>query len=649
MNKRRREPSSPCRFPTVCKSVPSTHKLDASLGQESDCGSFDFDLLRLWIKTCEVEHKSTCEQYEADGNGTERMKIQLIDVRLRCLVSSSTAARYLALSYVWGGVDQLRTTTESWKTLSQPQALHDRREDLPHAINDAIFLTQNLGERYLWVDTLCIFQDDECARHHQISRMNEIYQSAFATIIAASGSNANSCLGGRGLSTQRSAARTTQLFRLRDCDSIIQKLYQSVYCSRGWTFQEHLLSRRGLIFLDGEIYFQCQSELWGEEKATLNLMDWNPCYLYSGAEKTLNKLSGLSGWKYAIRTRPWTDVFGFYTELVSEYSWKQFSYPSDIIRAFGGILRVLEAHLDVQFVHGVPIQLIECALLWTPYNGYTRRQSHKTDIETLPSWSWAAWTGGVTFGLVFDPAFRNIRIRRSRINSFAIGLQSSSSTEYDFVPRTFVSLEASKQPTLTSSLNALGPGPRRSPGPKGSHLVLTTLRFRAEAVKAQQFDFELAEPFSPIDFPHITLNPQGRRMQDGIWIRTTHNTPQDVGFLYGLSTEELEKAQQSPTLFALMSEASEFDIPIAISTMDRPSESPKSTFERLIKWKRSNKAVSSHACRPPPLNDRAVLDIYFIMLLVDVGSGVFERVAVGQISMDSWGQAQPFEQEIQLV
>lgn len=60
---------------------------------------------------------------------------------------------------------------------------------LPRTVEDAIAVTRNLNYRYLWVDELCIDQSDPTHRMSQIGKMDQIYQGADLTIVAAYGNN----------------------------------------------------------------------------------------------------------------------------------------------------------------------------------------------------------------------------------------------------------------------------------------------------------------------------------------------------------------------------------------------------------------------------------------------------------------------------
>jgi hypothetical protein len=58
-------------------------------------------------------------------------------------------------------------------------------EDLPRTIQDAVIVTENLGIQYLWIDALCIKQDDEEGRALEIDLMGHIYENAEVTIVAS--------------------------------------------------------------------------------------------------------------------------------------------------------------------------------------------------------------------------------------------------------------------------------------------------------------------------------------------------------------------------------------------------------------------------------------------------------------------------------
>ena len=146
-----------------------------------------------WLGNCEHDHGETCN---TEPKQSEDIRILLVDVVDKRLVLESSTCRYLALSYVWGGVSMLRTLKSNLQKYSVVASLDPQNPDIPKTISDAMYLVLALGERYLWVDSLCIVQDDTKQKHYYISRMDVIYSKAFATIGALSGKDANAGLPG---------------------------------------------------------------------------------------------------------------------------------------------------------------------------------------------------------------------------------------------------------------------------------------------------------------------------------------------------------------------------------------------------------------------------------------------------------------------
>jgi hypothetical protein len=133
-------------------------------------------------------------------------------------------------------------------------------------VRDAIQLTKEMGERLLWVDCLCIEQDNMAQKHTQIQQMDVVYNHALLTIAALSSPNANI-----GLPGIREDTLLTETFmvtidgrnwkgdinhrwdRLGGFDANINYAYET----RAWTFQERLLSRRCVFFTDTRPIYSC--------------------------------------------------------------------------------------------------------------------------------------------------------------------------------------------------------------------------------------------------------------------------------------------------------------------------------------------------------------------------------------------------------
>jgi hypothetical protein len=148
--------------------------------------------------------------------------------------------KYVALSYVWG-----RGPAEDW----------------PRVILDAADTTRRLGFEYLWVDRLCIDQPNPAENYYPISKMASIYEGAELTIVAAAGLDAKYGLPGVGTTPRQPQPK----IRLQSGSMLVSTLQDpraqilsAEWSSRGWTYQESVLSNRKLVFTDHQVYWECR-------------------------------------------------------------------------------------------------------------------------------------------------------------------------------------------------------------------------------------------------------------------------------------------------------------------------------------------------------------------------------------------------------
>jgi hypothetical protein len=230
----------------------------------------DVHLLRSWKEKCSVRHGNTCQARDINlGIMTHRPRL-LIDTWLMCLTASPLGACYVALSYVWGQAPALKTVQANVKELQKPHSLKgkDVFSRIPRTIQDAIALTELLNERYLWVDSLCIIQDDNVSSGDEINKMASIYANAALTIVAADGEDAAHGIRGiKSVSYPRSILQP--VCKLSNGIKAIQRqetdIKRTCWSNRGWTFQESLFSKRKLLFFGGSVKWECLCDSWYED------------------------------------------------------------------------------------------------------------------------------------------------------------------------------------------------------------------------------------------------------------------------------------------------------------------------------------------------------------------------------------------------
>lgn len=147
----------------------------------------NLDVLHIWINQCTYGHDK-CMNPLYDG-GRPDLLIDVVDLKLVRSQDLSNDIRYFALSYVWGGAKTSELNKSTLEPYKIPRAFVAENRDIfiPKTIRQSMQLVAFLGERYLWVDRLCIVQDDDTHLDHQIRIMASIYHQAHVTIVAAAG------------------------------------------------------------------------------------------------------------------------------------------------------------------------------------------------------------------------------------------------------------------------------------------------------------------------------------------------------------------------------------------------------------------------------------------------------------------------------
>ncbi|KAF5660908.1 Heterokaryon incompatibility protein [Fusarium heterosporum] len=302
---------------------------------------------------------------------------------------------FVALSYVWSTEkenERIQLVKGNVRNLSAPGSL--KRLNLPPVIHDAILLCRKLGETYLWVDRFCIIQDDPESKHSQISGMHKIYRSASFTIVAALNDRDTQGLPGFDRRPRRPSShrpeRPIHNKRYRVIHSTLAVDY-TVWNSRGWTFQERVLSTRLLFITEHEVYFQCAKAHAYENYATHSLLTKG-----LGVPSTPDNTDLRKKDRYVSARLGLEDIrdentlnkpgFNTYASMVRDYTGRTLSFQSDILKAFAGVEGSLAETYDCPFIYGLPEKYFPLALMWDSTDGTNIR----TEGPPIPSWSWAS-------------------------------------------------------------------------------------------------------------------------------------------------------------------------------------------------------------------------------------------------------------------
>jgi hypothetical protein len=302
--------------------------------------------------------------------------------------SATDPTNYATISYCWGKYLPLQTTKA---TLSQftdeiPSEL------VPKTWADAIRIARALSIPHIWIDALCIVQDDVEEWQREVEHMCEIYQGSMLTIAAAQSTDSSqgcfpSDVHGLGNGDLFFRARPDsfngrgnliRVYRkdIRNCD----RENAAINC-RGWTLQELLLAPRLLLCMQPELYWQCRANYQSQTGISFEL---------DGVLKANNMMipsRGLQtdGEKHRNSWR----------RIIEGYSMREFTYPRDRIPAITGITRYFSLALDDVSILGLWRKSFAKDLAWLRGHG----SPLMADTTGLPSWTWLAAQGNVLYSI----------------------------------------------------------------------------------------------------------------------------------------------------------------------------------------------------------------------------------------------------------
>ncbi|KAE9379901.1 HET-domain-containing protein, partial [Stipitochalara longipes BDJ] len=292
-------------------------------------------------------------------------------------------APYVALSYCWGGKHGTTTTENTLKSHIQGLPL----EKLSKTIVDAITITRGLGIRYLWVDALCIVQDNSDDMISQINAMGSIYQNATLTVAAA-----NSASAAHGFLGNWPIYQSCQLplllpngktgtISINTRTKIPENTSESPepLDTRGWTLQEFLLSPRVLYFGRYDMTWHCQTKSMGGAFSTVtsyapvSSLKRLPAALFRSSPKLDQK-----------------DLSKRWAGIVERYTLRTLTNMEDLLPALAGIAERFQKVTKDHYLAGMWKSSLVQYLGWDA-------DSSEPAAQKSPTWSWVSGGGAITF------------------------------------------------------------------------------------------------------------------------------------------------------------------------------------------------------------------------------------------------------------
>ncbi|KAG9201944.1 hypothetical protein G6514_005139 [Epicoccum nigrum] len=178
-------------------------------------------------------------------------------------------APYATLSYSWGGKRFFKTTIESYERLK----CGFEKEELPIAFQEAALVARSLNIGFIWIDSLCIIQDDVDDWEEQAAQMGQIFEFAAITIAASLSSSPFDSLFTKR-DTKYEGFELYDDLKSTDDNVVFKARRKTVFGihaktgrskdvdpldTRAWGLQEKLLSSRLIAFTGAEIQWTCQT------------------------------------------------------------------------------------------------------------------------------------------------------------------------------------------------------------------------------------------------------------------------------------------------------------------------------------------------------------------------------------------------------
>lgn len=312
----------------------------------------------------------------------------------RLLCDSKIVGKYLALSHCWGNAVTIQTTTENLQAHKKQIPL----VRLTQTFRDAVVITRNLGFLYLWIDSLCIIQNDPRDWETESVLMADIYGNSTVTIAASSSKDSGvGCFFSRdnaspvALEYRTDTELGNSVYVRRPLGGFTETVISGPLNRRAWAFQERLLSKRILDYGKDQLYWECQQTCFCEDGR--QEMDENPSVLeYYKPTSILSATATMPATRQAKQGSLFTDWYNF----IQNYCRRQLTIASDKFPALSSLASVYAGLTGDRYVAGLWESDMMIGLLWeASYSDRPRLE--RPPAYRAPSWSWAALDGEILF------------------------------------------------------------------------------------------------------------------------------------------------------------------------------------------------------------------------------------------------------------
>lgn len=377
-----------------------------------------YSQVKGWLRECEHRHIDCGNLAFSDRKPTRLLRI-LSDTQAQLIEPDQARhekIHYAALSYCWGHMPAVATgaagelSKDESEIVHQGKTLRDNLDSryepfsiasLPGTVRDAIKITLRLDNpreglelRHIWVDTLCIIQDDADDKKLEIQRMQEVYGNAMVTICATATSKATQPL----LQPRLAWAKQVRPCRIGDIWLAVDPTPPAVLrpraalAKRAWTLQEQHLSPRLLFWSGQQLSWACGYGDYAERASSSSPQD----SLLEAAD-TSHGPTKVRCFLTACRAPEASELCLTWHDMVESYTARKLTSAADRFFAMAGLAtRYLSAMSGDVYMAGLWRETFAQDLLWRVSQPAMSSRLAQADVEPAPSWSWASLPIGLT-------------------------------------------------------------------------------------------------------------------------------------------------------------------------------------------------------------------------------------------------------------
>ena len=422
------------------------------------------DLAKTWLNSCLSKHKQCRRQGTFPDPKPNRLLMlsgspDHPSLYLAEVTTQQSHIAYLTLSHCWGTGPLLTTTREKYHSYLQGIPY----TDLPQTFKDAVTIALRLGYYAIWIDALCIIQDEKEDWESTAPNMGFIYGNSVCTIAAlSSADSAGGCYHKRrplsflpcsintknGNTLKLSAARARGIREVNNPVQNMGNFDAPPLHRRGWVVQERALSPRTLYFSNVGIYWECCyvsiAETEGERftggyfaTGKLKLgVSWALRGPQMSSSSSLIPSSEVASDRHAssvssasmvkqigsaptselnntaegpdddgeerFPTRTTSEWYDQWWHLVQIYTKCDLTIQSDRWPAISGMARMFSRASESQMIAGLWRSQLNKDLLWEGFGSIGT--TFRLHSASQPSWSWLSisrcvWLNGITLSL----------------------------------------------------------------------------------------------------------------------------------------------------------------------------------------------------------------------------------------------------------